>query len=959
MQEVYVGPEGVLTGSMRAAQEARAAAAIAAGLAAAGGAVAILVRARAHVRATLAELRRLGVRAACQDVDPLAELPAVRDVLALARALWHPEDRLSWAIVLRAPFVGLSWADLVALSAGRRRQTWPQRLAAADEAALSDEGRTRVARLASALSRLNGNPERSSLPERVETLWTVLGGPGCVDPVALGDVRRAFALLREHAADGLADRRAFDRAVDRLYAASGDGAVQVMTIHKAKGLEFEHVLLVGAGRRARAEDRPLLHFVETPQGPLLVPQPPRIWPESPMRQDAARLYDYTHRLHARIRSTESLRLLYVAATRARRTLDISFCAGTDKTGAIVPAAASFAGALLPGLTAGSVIVTPDAAPAAAPDAARSPPRAPRLPLDFVLPAEAPVFQPREQRALRPSEAVLSATETKRQDDEQDIYAQLVGTMLHQALAKIANEGLAYWADRGLARRPALRAGFRRLGLPEPQVEAAVARVLDLVGRTLAGAATLTLIVRGVTASGAATLAPLMETIKKTPAAITGIATVLGGVPITAFQTFVVPLLEKSATDANHPWQKKKEYTFQVGDTLDELDGRVVAFLLLTEDRPDDHRGPAIDAELCSLEAERPRLCVARGDGVVQPMTTPYLLFDLKVSDYRPIDDLVPQGGPCNTDRATLTRTGDAIAAGALTARQSFLEDLLLRRRLVLAEIRESAGSIDRLSRAAWHYQRLAVPAADSPRRAYWQQHVAARSARVDACIDEALASASLTTRRTWTTLLDGYRAIDEVDAAVQRNADADVPDAADAARTETALRRLNTADAVPALDAEARAYLVAGIGHASNLLERWYRAEVLRLTAEPAKPEAAAGELRKLLARTRCAACVGLINSALASVQSGAGARSTEAAIKREGLVSDAVRIGARVDAADQLSSDRPGPGSAAAVRDAVDQSLALPPDRAGSAPALDSLHEHLDSQRRHADTAIGQAVAP
>ncbi|MFT2598110.1 hypothetical protein ACMWP3_24895, partial [Escherichia coli] len=85
-------------------------------------------KARSHVRATLAELRRLGVRAACQDVDPLAELPAVRDVLALARALWHPEDRLHWAVLLRAPFVGLAWADLLALSVGRRHQPWPQRL---------------------------------------------------------------------------------------------------------------------------------------------------------------------------------------------------------------------------------------------------------------------------------------------------------------------------------------------------------------------------------------------------------------------------------------------------------------------------------------------------------------------------------------------------------------------------------------------------------------------------------------------------------------------------------------------------------------------------------------------------------------------------------------------------------------------------------------------------------------
>ena len=485
---------------------------------------------------------------------------------------------------------------------------------------------------------------------------------------------------------------------------------------------------------------------------------------------------------------------------------------------------------------------------------------------------------------------------------------------------------------------------------------------DLTARTLAGgivvkagsltgAATLTLIVRGVTASGAATLGPLMETIKKTPAAISGVATVLGGVPITAFQTFVVPLLEKSATDANHQWEKKKEYTFQVGDTLDELDGRVVAFLLLTEDR----QGPAIDAELCSLEPERPRLCVARGDGVSQPLTTPYLLFDLRVSDYRPIDDIVAQGGPCNTDRAILGKTADAITAGALTARQAFLEDLLLRRRLVLAEIRESAGSIDRLSRAAWHYQRLTVPAPDSARHAFWQQHMAARSARVDGCIDEALASASLTTRRTWTTLLDGFRAIDQVDEAMRRNADIDVPDPADAANLEIALRRLNTADAVPALDAESRAYLVAGISNASTLLERHYRAQVLRITRGAASPDAASAELKTLLSATRCTACVGVINTALSSLQTGGSTRGAEATARREGLVVDAVRTSSKVDAARSLS-DTPA-GSPAAVRDAVDKSLDVKPDRAGAAPAIDALHEHIESQRARADSSLEQAT--
>jgi ATP-dependent exoDNAse (exonuclease V) beta subunit len=128
-----------------------------------------------------------------------------------------------------------------------------------------------------------------------------------------------------------------------------------------------------------------------------------------------------------------------------------------------------------------------------PPAAPEPPRAPRLPRSFALPAEDesgfPLYRPREQRALRPSEAVLSALDDKREaeaDETDELYARLVGTLFHQAMARIAQAGLAAWTDAGTTRRASLAAGLRRLGLPEPQVEAAVTRVLELVAAATAG-----------------------------------------------------------------------------------------------------------------------------------------------------------------------------------------------------------------------------------------------------------------------------------------------------------------------------------------------------------------------------------------------------------------------------------------------------------------------------------------
>jgi ATP-dependent exoDNAse (exonuclease V) beta subunit len=77
--------------------------------------VALLVRNRAHLTSILPCLRQAGLRYHGVDIEPLAEVSAVEDLLALARALLHPADRVAWLAVLRAPWCGMTLADLQAL----------------------------------------------------------------------------------------------------------------------------------------------------------------------------------------------------------------------------------------------------------------------------------------------------------------------------------------------------------------------------------------------------------------------------------------------------------------------------------------------------------------------------------------------------------------------------------------------------------------------------------------------------------------------------------------------------------------------------------------------------------------------------------------------------------------------------------------------------------------------------
>jgi ATP-dependent exoDNAse (exonuclease V) beta subunit len=112
------------------------------------------------------------------------------------------------------------------------------------------------------------------------------------------------------------------------------------------------------------------------------------------------------------------------------------------------------------------------------------PRMPRLPPDYRFIADDPAFRPEERRVLRPSEAALDAEDTQRRDG--DIHAQLIGSMYHEAMRKLAQDRPERWKEFISTRKQAMAAGFRHLGLPEPQVAGAVERVSTLLRQTMQG-----------------------------------------------------------------------------------------------------------------------------------------------------------------------------------------------------------------------------------------------------------------------------------------------------------------------------------------------------------------------------------------------------------------------------------------------------------------------------------------
>ncbi len=410
-----------------------------------GGNIAVLVRARSHLDRLLPALRDASIPFTAVDLDALSQRPAVLDLATLTHAIAQPADRLAWLAILRAPWCGLVLADLLAV-ADAATGTPIAGAVLGPEAipGLSDDGRARLERFANALRPTLASAGRAQLARRVHGAWLALAGPATIDDAAdLAAAEMFFALLARHERAGdIADWDALVADLDALRAGADDAAadapgarVQVMTLHRAKGLEFDTVIMPGLARKPPRGDRPLLRWRRRPQGLLLAPGRRRGGDDDP-------IYAYLSSLADDETDAELGRLLYVGCTRARRHLHLVAVvrpqdASDAAAGWRAPDSGSSLAKLWPALAAAPP--APRVRDAVRAVAERVPPRLRRLPLTWqcpLPPASMPIADVAPKRAQAPVEF-----------DWAQATARHVGVVAHRVFAQIAREGLAAWSRK--------------------------------------------------------------------------------------------------------------------------------------------------------------------------------------------------------------------------------------------------------------------------------------------------------------------------------------------------------------------------------------------------------------------------------------------------------------------------------------------------------------------------------
>ncbi|MGH8709246.1 MAG: UvrD-helicase domain-containing protein, partial [Burkholderiales bacterium] len=435
-------------------------------LVSARGRTAILVRNRSHLDEIVPALKSSGVRFRAVEIEQLGERQVVQDLFALTRALTHLADRVAWLAILRAPWCGATPEELSSFFEGRSETVWER---------IRDEAR--FARLVSILRPALENRLRGTLRDCVEGVWLALGGPACVmDATELEDAEIFFCELeRLEVAGELEDFGALSRSLASLFALpdveAGPEAVEIMTIHKAKGLEFDTVIVPGLDRAPRSARRPLFAWRSLPGGQLLIA------PIDETGGEQEPLYKYVRLLDREAEDIEAGRLFYVAATRAKSRLLLLGCVKVDEHGVVrLPSKRSLLGLAWSAL--GESVRLPAAV--VGEEVGRRPLPAGelrRLPSDFEMP-----------RA--PMAVEWSVVEVGREEEVEFSWvgetARHVGTVVHKWLQRMAEDELRGWTEERIqSLGPRFAEELQRRGVQPSEIKKAAALVSEALSNTIA------------------------------------------------------------------------------------------------------------------------------------------------------------------------------------------------------------------------------------------------------------------------------------------------------------------------------------------------------------------------------------------------------------------------------------------------------------------------------------------
>lgn len=301
-----------------------------------GASKAILLRAMTHCEILRQTLQGYGINCVVVKGKGFYEQQEVLDILNLLAALHNRYASLELAGALRSNYFGLDDATLTQLfwQTDKDKPLWDVLQAVGSgelQLNLQPEQQALAMHAAERLRSLRQAAALMALPELFAQLWDELKPEFVLSqqengPSKLANVKKLRRLAQQYCQTKQASLAEWLQNVKDLRASSSkepaatvqaDDALQIMTIHNSKGLEFDLVILPQLDKSVKGDTASIKYLPgkEGEQGLLGIKVP-----DKEMQLQNSGVYELAKARDSELEEAESRRLLYVAMTRAQKQL---------------------------------------------------------------------------------------------------------------------------------------------------------------------------------------------------------------------------------------------------------------------------------------------------------------------------------------------------------------------------------------------------------------------------------------------------------------------------------------------------------------------------------------------------------------------------------------------------------------------------------------------------------------
>ena len=448
--------------------------------------IAILLFTRNRIRNYLQAFKNEGIPVQVREGLGLAQRPEVMHLIKIAELMATPHDDLAWASILRSPW---SWFDtnLLYETARQEPESWMGKIL------LTAQIHPGMEKITNAINNASRRVGRDSLGTTVRRFWEDLDGPRkTASMYGMAGVANCMQFL-----EVLEDARQGTPLKDLYYVKATTGSryepadpaasrspVQMMTIHKAKGLEFDIVFLPFMDWKPLSGGSGILPPYLLERIPGTAGEHVVAMARDRRSKQSPPVYELLKKFQKNRRWGEAKRLFYVATTRAKETLFMSgiaklkdddiLTAGKENILEWVMQHEGIDGADINNVPAGKNIAIEFN-----PFFLHMPPDGTKdkhvLPEPYTLSPERPAYTMAKSPSSMVDDALL-VEETLSDDDA--LFNRTRGTVIHNILSTAIG-------GRPLPTAPAVARALYAGGVPKDLSKEASARILEEAKKTLA------------------------------------------------------------------------------------------------------------------------------------------------------------------------------------------------------------------------------------------------------------------------------------------------------------------------------------------------------------------------------------------------------------------------------------------------------------------------------------------